>query len=245
MMIMTKKMIAGMMAGAVLLAGGLTYVQASQQENGKHERIECKGQPGMMQPPQMDTDMAAPKIADTFHVNKEEGLEALNDKKDFRNVGHAAMLAKISGKSFKDVLAMKTEDKHWKEIQESLGVTWEQMKEEMNSLTAARMAEHGNVDEGTAKALLGDGYLPQDIEAAAVLAKESGKNIQSVLEMKKINNRWEDIAKSLGVDAKSLWNGKGGFGGPNGMMMPPGGFGDMHAKGGFQGEPPQMPGGEG
>ena len=39
---------------------------------------------------------------------------------------------------------------------------------------------------------------------AAVLAKESGKDVQAVLDMKKINNRWSDVADQLGVDKSKL-----------------------------------------
>lgn len=69
---------------------------------------------------------------------------------------------------------------------------------------AKMMAKKGDVDESTALKLLKNGYHPRDIEVAATLAKESGKDIQKVLDMKKINNRWEDVAKSLGVDESKV-----------------------------------------
>lgn len=69
---------------------------------------------------------------------------------------------------------------------------------------AKMMARKGDVDESTALKLLKNGYHPRDIEVAATLAKESGKDIQKVLDMKKINNRWEDVAKSLGVDESKV-----------------------------------------
>ena len=240
MKMMTKKMVAGMAAGAVLLMGGLTYVQAAQDNGAEQSRLERQGKPGHRQPPQMNKDKAAQRIADTFRVDKEEVLTALNNNADFRDVGHAAMLAKISGKSFKDVLAMKTKDNHWSDVQKSLGISREQMKNEMDGLTAARIAERGNVTVDTAKALLKAGYHERDIQAAGFLAKASGREIQSVLDMKKINNRWEDVAKSLGVDAKEFFRGNRGRGGQDGMM-PMGEPGGMHGQGDFRGAPPQMP----
>ena len=235
---MTKKMIAGVTAGAVLLAGGFHYVYAAQNENGRGsgqmEHMGHMGQPGRHQPPKVDKEKAAQKIAATFGVDKNEILSALNDNADFRSIGHAAMLAKVSGKSFKDVLAMKTRDNQWRDVEKSLGVTQDQLRSEMDNLFAARMAESGNVDAETAKALLKKGYLSWDIEAAAVCAKESGKSIQDVLDMKKINNRWSDVAKSLGVDEKKLRSEQWGHGG-----FPGGPFG----RGDFRGEHPhpQMP----
>lgn len=227
---MTKKMIAGVTVGAVLLAGGFHYVQAAQDQSGQG-RME-RMQPGWHQPPKADREKVAQKIAETFGVDRKEILEALNANTDFRSVGHAAMLAKISGKSFKDVLAMKTRDNRWRDIEKSLGITQDQMRNEMDSLSAARMAESGKVDAETAKALLKKGYRFWDIEAAAVCAKESGKSIQEVLDMKKINNRWEDVAKSLGVDAEKIRNERCGEGNS---------FGRGHERGAFRGEPPRIP----
>ncbi len=43
----------------------------------------------------------------------------------------------------------------------------------------------------------------------------TGKDIQSVLDLKKINNRWGDVADQLGVDRKELQKFHGP--GPHGM----------------------------
>lgn len=236
MKIMTKKMVAGVVAGAVLLTGGLSYVQAAR-DNSEKERVEFRGPAGHRQPPQMNREEMAGKIADTFKVSKDEVLKAMDGKEDFRNIGHAAMLAKISGKSFQEVLSMKTKDNHWGDVQKSLGITGEQMKDEMDSLTAERIAGHGNVGLDTAKKLLKNGYDARDIEMAGILAKASGKDLQSVLDMKKINNHWKDVANSLGVDEGKLRLDRWGHDAPDGMM-PPGGPEGMHGRGGLPGEPP-------
>ena len=41
-------------------------------------------------------------------------------------------------------------------------------------------------------------------ELRKALAKASGKDIQDVLDRKRINNRWHDVARELGVDARDL-----------------------------------------
>ena len=93
---------------------------------------------------------------------------------------------------------------------------------------ASRIEQKGNVDKDTALKLLRNGYRAQDIECAGLLAKKSGEDIQSVLDKKKINNRWSDVAEQLGVDWKSLRPQAGGpdkmghgpqGGPPDGMMM--------------------------
>lgn len=210
---MRKKMLAGMVAGALMaglgfgILGGQAQAadHAVQRESGQPCPPPMHGHRGG-QPPMMQrsADDIAKQLHDTFGVNEQEVKAALDEHKDFRDIGQAAMLSKISGKSFKDVMSMKTDDKHWPEVGQALGVTREQISAQMNEMTAARMAERGNVDKDTALKLLNNGYQVQDISMAGKLAKISGKDIQAVLDMKKINNRWGDVAEQLGVDREQL-----------------------------------------
>lgn len=142
-------------------------------------------------------------------MDEKQVKSALDDNRDFRDIGQAAMLAKISGKSFEDVLALKTDDKDWRTIGRSLGVTREKVESVRCEMTAKDLSQDGNVDETTAMNLLKDGYEPWDISWAAALAKAADKDIQSVLDLKKINNRWSDVAEQLGVDRRALQKFRG------------------------------------
>ena len=119
------KMLAGLLAGAVLLAGGvgLYHVQATPAA------AQTQTLQGREQRPQPDMDKVAAYMAKTFGVDEDEIRQALRDHSDFRDVGYAAMLARISGKPFQDVLAMKTESNHWRDVREQLGVTPKQEHE--------------------------------------------------------------------------------------------------------------------
>ncbi|WP_295631512.1 Tat pathway signal sequence domain protein [uncultured Mitsuokella sp.] len=226
------KMIAGIVAGLVLTAGGFGVLSAqSQSQDGAQHRMFAKGERPDGQMPQMDASEAAKHIAETFGVDESQVKNAIENKKDFRNIGQAAMIAKVSGKSFDEVMALKTDDKNWRDIGESLGVTREKVEEVRQSMTAQHLSQDGDIDESKALSLLKKGYEPRDIECAAALAKASDKDIQSVLDRKKINNRWGDVAKELGVDANVLpkkFHGYGPHGhgpqcgpegGPEGGMM--------------------------
>lgn len=226
------KMIAGIVAGLVLTAGGFGVLSAqSQSQDGAQHRMFAKGERPDGQMPQMDASEAAKHIAETFGVDESQVKNAIENKKDFRDIGQAAMIAKVSGKSFDEVMALKTDDKNWRDIGESLGVTREKVEEVRQSMTAQHLSQDGDIDESKALSLLKKGYEPRDIECAAALAKASGKDIQSVLDRKKINNRWGDVAKELGVDANVLpkkFHGHGPHGhgpqggpegGPEGGMM--------------------------
>jgi len=229
---MRKKMLAGIVAGALMVGTGFgllsgqaqaaeTVAKGGERQAPPHMMQGHKGgQHPMMN---MNADDVAKRLHEAFGVSEAEVKEAINNKRDFQDIGQAAMLSKISGKSFKDVLAMKTADKRWPDVGKALGVTPEQFHKQMNEMTADRMAKRGDIDKAKALALLNNGYRAQDISMAAKIAKLSGKDLQAVLDMKKINNRWSDIAKKLGVDASKLrpdFKKGGQHGGPQGGPPP-------------------------
>jgi hypothetical protein len=223
-----RKMIAGIVAGLVLTAGGFGVLSAqSQSQDGAQHRMFAKGERPDGQMPQMDASEAAKHIAETFGVDESQVKSAIENKKDFHDIGQAAMIAKVSGKSFDEVMALKTDDKNWRDIGDSLGVTPEKVEEVRQTMTAQHLSQDGNIEESRALSLLKDGYQPRDIDCAAMLAKASGKDIQSVLDRKKINNRWRDVAKELGVDESIFQkkfhghgpDGNGPEGGPEDGMM--------------------------
>ena len=65
---------------------------------------------------------------------------------------------------------------------------------------AERISKFAKIDKTKAKELIDKGYHHRDITMAAYLAEKSGKTINAVLQMKKINNRWHDVAKFLNVE---------------------------------------------
>ena len=211
-----RKIVAGLVAGLVLTAGGFGVLSAQSQDKAAvPPRYPDAGERQDGQPPKVSTDEVAQHIAASFGVDEKQVKSALDDKKDFRDIGQAAMLAKISGKSFADVLALKTDDKDWRDIEESLGVTREKVRQLRIEMTAKDLSRDGVIDEEGALKLLKDGYEPWDISCASILAEAAGKDIQSVLDLKKINNRWGNVADQLGVDRKELKKFHGP--GPHGM----------------------------
>ena len=168
-----RKIVAGIVAGLVLTAGGFGVLSAQSQDKAAMQPRYCmtQGERPDGQPPRMTTDEVAKHIAASFGVDEKQVKSALDDNKDFRDIGQAAMLAKISGKSFEDVLALKTDDKDWRTIGRSLGVTREKVASVRCEMTAKDLSQDGNVDETTAMNLLKDGYEPWDISWAAALAK--------------------------------------------------------------------------
>ena len=231
-----RKLLAGVLAGALLVTGGITTMSAqAAQRDGNQPRVERQCPAGGPQR-QMDSSEMAKHISEQFGVSESEVKDALDAKTDFRNIGRAAMLAKISNKSFSDVLGMKTDSNSWRDVADSLGVTRDQIRSERQSMTADRIAAKGTIEKDAALSLLENGYQPRDIEKAALLAKESGKDVQSVLDLKKINNRWSDVAEQLGVSKDVLHQDRDGHKGFRGDRRGPAGP-DQPCFGGPEGAP--------
>lgn len=205
----TRKTIVGVALGIVFVGGSLgSLVHAQHYDHGRHDgglpHMGGHGKDMAHQNIQMSPDELAGHVSETFGVSKAEVQEAMKGRADFFDIGQAAMLAKISGKSFRDVMAMKTKTMDWPEIAQSLGVTEEAIQKELDEMEIMHITMQGNVDADTARRLIQNGYEMHDINMAGIIAKASGKDIQSVLDRKQINNRWEDVADVFGVDRSLL-----------------------------------------
>lgn len=201
-----KKVLIGMAVGLLLVGGGaFGYVHTVGQVRAEAEAWQGQPPPVM----QVDPEKAAKHIAEAFCIDESEVRAAIEAKRDFRDIGHAAMLAKISGESFKDVLALKRDGKDWREVDGELHITREQIRGVMMEIEARHLAVRSNISEGKALALLRDGYRSFDVFEAAEIANASGKDIQSVLDRKKINNHWEDVARGFDVDPELLREHRG------------------------------------
>lgn len=199
------KMLLGMALGVLLIGGGIFGYGHAQNRPPQGNRLVCaQGQPGMPMREVAPAE-AAERIAAAFGVDQEAVQKAIEDGRDFRDIGRAAMLASVSGKSFDEVLSCKTDDVTWRGVEKQLGITREQVRAGYCAMEARHLAEQDVLDRETALKLIQDGYDTHDIRMAAALAKASGKDIQNVLDRKRINNRWHDVARELGVDTHDLY----------------------------------------
>jgi len=177
------------------------------------------------QPPDRGPDMMAQSVAQEFGLSKDEVEKYMHQRVAPHELMHAAMLAKISGKPFAEILSMKNLANTWPDVEQSLGVTKEQIKAVMEESRAAKLASQLNIAQDAVAGLLKDGYHPHDIAAAAKLAQATQKPITEILAMKTINNQWPDVARSLGVDPNAVKPDKPEMGPGMPMHGPQGGPG--------------------
>lgn len=196
-----KKLAIGLLSGAFVLAGStaiITLVSAAvpQQQTMELEKPQPPRRPSLNQ--------RAQQLEKSYGVNASEVVAYCNDGGRFRDACRIALACKLSGKSFGDIAAAKTPANTWKDVYAQNGITREQVKEFKQNQRAECLSQRGNIDKATALQLLQNGYRVKDIHKAAILSKAAGKDVQLVLDMKKINNRWVDVANQLGVDKELL-----------------------------------------
>lgn len=200
-----KKILAGILSGAILLSGGIALNDAQAAHFNGKGRPHFEQFDGQHERPQLTDEQIlefSQKIADYYGVDQSEVAAALSEDAHFGDIKHAATLAKLSGRSFSEVYAMKND---WHQVAEKLGVTREQFDAFMKDEMLGRLAQESKLDKNTVQKLLDDGYNPHDICAAGIIASESGKSVKNVLSKRKINNSWQDVAKEFNVDAKKLF----------------------------------------
>jgi len=147
------------------------------------------------------------------------------------DVLRAAVLAKMTGKTVDQVLAMKTPTNNWQDVLGTLNVKVADVRKEMRTLLAGARKEAGQeirlskrawprakghrqdaalffkaigLDQDTLQQYVAKGYRRADVVKAGVLAKVSGKTIDQILAMKTASNTWEDVTASLGLTRQSI-----------------------------------------
>ncbi len=200
-----KKILAGILSGAILLTGSLAFNDAQAAQNFERGRghgpmMGFDGGRHMNRDFQLNDEQIAKfsqEIAARYGVSQSEVAAALRENHHFGDIKAAASLAKISGRNFSEVLAMKCD---WFQVAEKLGVTREQVDSYMKTEMLDGLVQSSKLDKKTVEKLLQDNYSPRDIQIAGLIANESGKNVKTVLEKRKINNDWREVAKEFNVD---------------------------------------------
>ena len=177
MKIFAKRILMGLIAGALILAG-IGEVSARSL------------------PVQNENEMWAKETAAWFEISEKEILKAIEAGKTREDIDIAAMISRISGKSLTQVLNMKAD---WSDVIKKLGITPQKYGETCREMMIKSIAMSSGLSESTVKNLLHNRYHPRDIKIAGRLAKASGKDVQEILDSKKINQRWIDVAEQLNV----------------------------------------------
>lgn len=195
---LSRKVAAGLLAGTVLLSAAAIPVAQVLAATPSNQAAVSTAQR------QVDPDKAATRIATVFGIDKSEVLQLYNQGHKMGDIAHAAFLSQAVQRPLTDVLAMKNEQNTWKDVRNQLSPTTAQLQNERHAVSARVMQLRFGIDATAAKNLLDQGQKPRDVAMAGLLAKDSGKNINDVVTMKTSDNKWADVAKSLGVSEQTF-----------------------------------------
>lgn len=192
-----KKAIVLALSSAFIVTGiGITQLpQSIANANAKQVLQKQDQKRGPVAPEVMAQD-----IQDSFGIDKQTILTYHDQGWKMPDLRMAAFISYASDKPFSEVLNAKTMTNDWREVSESFGVTKEKMQTLMQSKMSKQMAENLGVAETVIDSFLSKGYHPHDISMAIALSKHADKSIDEIINMKKINNRWSDVAASLGIN---------------------------------------------
>lgn len=202
----TKKILIGLLGSALIFTGSQAMAAPPEMpEHGKNWQKEAA----------TNIDGWSKYFSEKYGVDSAQIEKAFKDGVHIDDIRSAAVLAKLSGKSFSDVLAMKVD---WPQVAEKLGVTRDQLKEFNKQEREKMLVERTGLDIQTLNSLRKEGYNPRDIGIAAKIAKASNQDIKTVLAKRTINNTWNDVAKTFGVDMKEIMPPPHGH---HGHQLPP------------------------
>jgi hypothetical protein len=194
--VLAKKAIVLALAGAFIVTGiGITQLPQSVALAAT-QKLEQKDQ---RQAYYFNPEIMAQNIQDCFGIDKQALLDYNKQGWKMHDLNKAALIAYASEKPISDILNAKTMTNDWKDVGESFGVTREKMHTVMQTMMSKKMAANLDVNSDVINSFLSQGYHPRDIAMAVTLSKHSDKTIDEVITMKKINNRWSDVATSLGI----------------------------------------------
>jgi plasmid maintenance system antidote protein VapI len=194
--VLAKKAIVLALAGAFLVTGiGITQmpqsvaIAATQQVQHQEQH----------QRPDFNPEVMAQNIQDSFGIDKQVILDYNKQGWKMHDLHKAALIAYASEKPISDILNAKTMTNDWKNVGESFGVTKEKFHTVMQTMMSKKMATTLGVNSDVINSFLSQGYHPRDTAMAVTLSKHTDKTTDEILNMKKINNRWSDVATALGI----------------------------------------------
>ena len=187
-----KKAILFAMAGAFAIGGiAVPFMQ--------NTAAAAKNEPAICQPDKNHQDRFIKQAATELGVEQQTIKDFFAQGNGPRDLHMALIFSEASGKSLSAVLADKTAAISWPELEKKYSLDRAQLHQARENLMIRQVVKFSALDEQSVRDLLKDGYQPHDIAFAGKLADKTHTAVQSVLDKKKINNSWRDVAKELGL----------------------------------------------
>lgn len=213
-----KKAILFALAGAFAVGGiAVPFMQNAS--------AAAKNEPTICQPDKSHQDRFIKQAATELGVEQQAVKDFFAQGNGPRDLHMALIFSEASGKSLSTVLADKTAAVSWPELEKKYSLDRSQLHQARENLMIRQVIKFSTLDEQSVRDLIKAGYQPHDIAFAGKLANKTHTSVQSVLDKKKINNSWRDVAKELGLSDSDLRPEKKDFpffmmDGPQGDLLP-------------------------
>ena len=193
-----KKAILLAIAGAFAISGiAVPFMQNASAAAAKNE-------PAICQPDKNHQDRFIKQAATELGVEQQTVKDFLAQGNGPRDLHMALIFSEASGKSLTTVLADKTAAVSWPDLEKKYSLEQNQIRQARENLMIRQIIKFSALDEQSVKNLLKAGYQPHDIAFAGRLANKTHTSVQAVLDKKKINNSWRDVAKDIGLTETDL-----------------------------------------
>ena len=193
-----KKAILLAIAGAFAISGiAVPFMQNASAAAAKNE-------PAICQPDKNHQDRFIKQAATELGVEQQTVKDFLAQGNGPRDLHMALIFSEASGKSLTTVLADKTAAVSWPDLEKKYSIDQNQIRQARENLMIRQIVKFSALDEQSVKNLLKAGYQPHDIAFAGRLANKTHTSVQAVLDKKKINNSWRDVAKEIGLTETDL-----------------------------------------
>lgn len=149
----------------------------------------------------VDAELVSSVLHDNFLFSKKEIAKYYNAGVSFGDLDVLCLYAYCAKQPLAKVMAMRNKLTVG-QIKVQLGLTPQKFHDAVVAYQARRLKERMNMPEELTSEYLNKGYSLHHLNVAFLMAPMCGKDIDTLIAMKNPGNRWEDVAKQVGMSAE-------------------------------------------
>ena len=181
------------------ILGMTADIQAKNKDNTNHPmKREMKDQTVY------NIDQASERLANMFDVDKSTIISYCSEGYKVRELYIVGIITQASGKSFKEVMALKTPDNNFFNIAKKLGVSQDDAISISEELSLNEVVEYLQIDRKVFDNLVKENYRYRDIILAGIVSKHAKKPVNEIILLKKTNNTWFEVAADFNITVNGL-----------------------------------------
>lgn len=159
--------------------------------------------------PQLTMEEMQTVLSQKYFVTPEETKSLIDSGTSFRDLERAAKLSYISGKSVKDILALK-KDEPWQRVEVLIGAVGEKAYQKELERKAVNLERWWGIPKKVGMRYMRQGYPMHYVKVTWILAKHSDWTMDAILKDKKYGENWKAGARGILVSmGRPMMHGSG------------------------------------